>query len=178
MKALIQTSSLENASGDIQKGYDFFKNRGVDMPQPMELMTASPGYFSIMFNRALYFSNHPALSFSLLAHIRYFSSCSLDYGFCRLFNKEQLKKMGMTEEDFQAMGDDPHKSLLEEKDQIMLSFVVRAMDDPEAIAGDDIEKLRAAGWTDADMLDALAQGVGMKDHSIFMRVFKPGAEQG
>ena len=58
----------------------------------------------------------------------------------------------------------------------MLSFVIRAMDDPEAITKDDIEGLRAVGWTDADMLDALAQGVGMMDHNIFMRVFKPRIE--
>lgn len=176
MKALIQTASPETGQGEIQKGYDFFKNRGVDMPHPMELMTASPGYFSIMFNRNLYYSNHPNLSFPLLAHIRYFASCRLDYGFCKIFNKEQLMKMGMTKADFQAMGDDPAKSLLEENEQRMLSFVIRAMDDPEAITKDDIEGLRAVGWTDADMLDALAQGVGMMDHNIFMRVFKPRIE--
>ena len=71
MQALIQTSTPDTATGEIQKGYEIFNKRGVEMPDPMRLMSASPGYFSIMLQRNIYYANHPNLSFSLLAHIRY-----------------------------------------------------------------------------------------------------------
>ncbi len=177
MIALIQTTGPNDAKGDIRNGYEIFKKRGVDMPDPLKLMTASPGYFSIMLQRNLYYSNHPNLSFALLAHIRYFIASRLDYAFCRLFNRDQLIKMGMTREDFAAMGYDPNKSLLEKKEKKMLAFVVQAIDNPEGVNATDIDTLRAEGWTDGDIFDALAQGVGMSDHNIFMRVFKPAAVQ-
>ena len=172
MNALIRTQNKETARGDVQKAYQIFEDRGVDMPDPLKLISASPGYFSIMLSRNNYYSSHPNLGMSLLAHIRYFVSSRLEYGFCKRFNREMLARMGMTEDDFAAMGDDPGKSLLEDHDRLMLTFVLDAMDDPEAVSAEDIDRLRQAGWTDGDMLDALAQGVGMIDHNIFMRVFK------
>lgn len=171
MKALIQTATPETAQGDVKKGYEIFKKRGLAMPDPMQLMTASPDYFSIILQRSLYYSNHPRLSLSLLAHIRFFAASRIDYGFCTQFNKSMLLKMGMTPEEFEIMGDDPEKSVLEEMEKKMLCFVVKAMADPESVGQEDIDRLRRAGWQDSDMLDALAQGVGMMDHNIFLRVF-------
>lgn len=171
--SLIQTVIPGQATGDVKKGYDIFKQRGVDIPHPLRLISASPEYFKLMMIRNQYYMNHPNLSFPLLAHIRYFVSKKLNYRFCKLFNKEQLIRQGATEGDFQIMGDNPEKSLLEDNEKTMLIFVLKAMDDPESIGSEDIEKLRNAGWQDSDMFDALAQGVGMIDHSIFMRVFKP-----
>jgi len=178
MQALIQTSTPDTATGEIQKGYEIFNKRGVDMPDPMRLMSASPGYFGIMLQRNIYYSNHPNLSFSLLAHIRYFASCRLDYSFCRIFNKKMLAKMGVSKEDFTAMSHDPEKSLLEDNEKHMLLFVLKAMEKPEAVTAQDIEALRNEGWTDSDIFDGLAQGVGMMDHNIFMRVFKPEHKNG
>ncbi len=170
---LIQTVSPEDAEGNVKKGYDLFKERGVEIPAPLRLISASPEYFKLMIQRNQYYMNHPNLSFPLLAHIRYFVSSRLDYGFCRMFNKKLLIMQGVSEEDFEKMGNDPEKSLLEENERLMLSFVLRAMDDPDSVTAEDMEKLRKAGWKDSDVFDALAQGVGMIDHNIFMRVFKP-----
>ena len=79
----------------------------------------------------------------------------------------------MKESDIAAMGLDPYKSLLEENERALAAFVLKAMDQPESIAKGDIQGLRDCGWTDSDIFDALAQGVGMIDHSIFLRVIKP-----
>ena len=173
MTALIQTPDPESATGEVQKGYDTSKKRGIKMPDPLRLISASPGYFSIMMKRNNYYSNHPRLSFSLLAHIRYYAAARLGYGFCTRFNRRLIKKMGVSDLDFQKMEKQPEASLLEPDETAMLLFVICAMNDPESVSHKDIEPLRQAGWQDSDILDALAQGVGMFDHHIFMRVFKP-----
>lgn len=173
MKALIKTAAPETAEGDIKKGFELFKKRGIDMPDPLALITASPGYFSIMLQRNLYFSGHPTLSPSLLAHIRYFVSSRLAFSFCQIFNKSLILKMGMTEDEFSAMGNDPRKCLLEDREKEMLIFVLKAMDDPESIGSEDIDRMHREGWADNDILDALIQGVGMMDHNILLRIFKP-----
>lgn len=170
--ALIKTILPENAKGDIKKGYDLFTKKGGGVPHPFRLFSASPELFNLMVQRNQYYSNHPNLSFSLLAHIRYFVSTKLDYTFCRRHNIKLLLMLGLEKIDIEHMGMDPDKSLLEKYERTMAAFVLKAMDNPQAIRKKDIEQLRRLGWTDSDIFDALAQGVGMIDHSIFMTVFK------
>lgn len=170
--ALINTVPPDKASGAIKEGYDMFlKNVGI-IPRPMEVLSCSPALFSLQLQRIRYFAKHPKLSFSLLTHIRYLVSRNLDYGFCVDFNKHLLKKQGMEEEDIRKMEQDPSQSLLEEHENAMLGFVVKAVKAPGSVTAGDISRLRALGWEDGDMVDALAQGVGMIDHSIMMQAFQ------
>jgi alkylhydroperoxidase family enzyme len=170
---LINTVSPQKAEGDIKKGYAIFLNRGSDVPNPIRMLSASPGYFNLMIERNKYYANHPALSFSLLAHIRYLVSKKIGNQFCAKHNQKLLVKQGLSEEDLERMGMDADKSLLEDHERLMLDFVLRAMDDPHAISKKDIELLHEAGWEDRDILDATAQAIGMVDHTFFKDVFKP-----
>ncbi len=170
--ALIKTVPLENAEGVIKEGYSMFiENIGI-VPKPMEMMSASPALFDQTIKRIQYYSTHPNLSFSLLAHIRYLAAHSLDYGFCMDFNKSVLQRQGLEEGDFEKMEQDPSKSLLEEKEGAMLEFVIKAMKSPGSTTEDEIQKLKNLGWEERDMVDALAQGVSMIDHSIMMQTFQ------
>jgi hypothetical protein len=170
--ALISTVPPEKAEGVIKEGYEMFiKNIGI-IPKPMEMMSASPALFELQLRRIHYLSKHPNLSFALLAHIRYLVSCNLDYRFCTDFNKHILKKQGIEEADFRKMEADPSQSLLEENESAMLAFVVKAVKAPGSVTAEDIQRLRDLGWEDRDMVDALAQGVGMIDHAIMMQVFQ------
>lgn len=170
--ALIKTTQPENAEGAVKKGYDMFmENIGV-IPKPMEMLSASPKLFETQLQRIHYFSTHPKLSFALLAHIRYLAAHNLKYSFCMDFNKMILKKQGLSQADIKKMEDDPSQSLLEENENFMLAFVIKAIKTPGSVTEDDIKKLRDFGWEDKDMVDALAQGVSMIDHAIMMEAFQ------
>jgi len=170
--AFIQMVQPKDAEGVIKEGYDMFEKHVGIIPKPMEMLSASPVLFELGLKRIQYFSAHPTLSFPLLAHIRYLAAHSLDFGFCMDFNKALLEKQGVGEDDFQRMEKDPSKSLLEEKDSAMLAFVIHAMRSPGSVTEKDIESLKALGWEEQDMVDALAQGVSMIDHSIMMQTFR------
>ena len=170
--ALIKTVSPDQAEGTIKEGYDMFiKNLGI-IPKPMEMMSASPALFELQLRRILYFSQHPKLSFALLAHIRYLVAHNLSYRFCMDFNRLILKKQGLGDDDIRKMEADPGQSLLEENESAMLAFVVKAVKAPGSVTADEIERLRGMGWEDKDMVDALAQGVSMIDHAIMMEAFQ------
>ena len=170
--ALINTVQPEKAEGIVKEGYDMFmQNLGI-IPKPMEMLSASPTLFELQLRRIRYFSKHPRLSFALLAHIRYLVAHNLDYRFCIDFNKHILKKQGVEEADLRRMEADPSQSLLEENESAMLAFVVKAVKSPDAVTAEEIRRLRDLGWQDQDMLDALAQGVGMIDHAIMGQVFQ------
>ncbi|MBU1565968.1 MAG: hypothetical protein KJ630_10110 [Proteobacteria bacterium] len=170
--ALITTVAPENAEGIVREGYEMFlKNVGA-IPQPMQLLSVSPALFELQLKRIRYFGKHPKLSFALLAHIRYLAACTLDYAYCKDFNRHLLKKLGNNDDTIHAMENDPGKSMLEAHESAMLVFVIRSMKKPGSITAADIAKLKEHGWNERDMVDALAQGVSMIDHAIMMQVFQ------
>jgi hypothetical protein len=170
--ALINTVSPEKAAGIIKEGYDFFMERAGAIPRPLEMMSVSPGLFALQLKRIEYFSKHPSLSFALLAHIRYLVARNLDYSFCMDFNRHILKKLGLADKDIRDIENDPSQSLLEEKENALLAFVVRAVRQPGAGYAEEIKKLKAMGWEERDLVDALAQGVSMIDHAVMMEAFQ------
>lgn len=170
--ALINTVPPEKAEGIIKEGYEMFMQRAGIIPRPMEMMSASPALFELQLKRIHYFSTHPRLGFVLLAHIRYLVAQRLEYQFCTDFNAFILKKVGVDDDTFEKMKADPSACLLEENEKAMLVFVMKAVKAPGSVTAQDIENLRNLGWEESDMVDALAQGVSMIDHSIMMQVFQ------
>ena len=170
--ALVTTVSPENAEGIIKEGYEMFMKNVGAIPQPMQLMSVSPALFELQLKRIHYFSKHPRLSFALLVHIRYLAAKTVDYSYCIDLNGHFLKKVGYDDDAIRNMEQDPSKSMLEENESAMLDFVIRAMKKPTSITAEDIAKLKEFGYEERDMVDALAQGVGMIDHAIMMQVFQ------
>lgn len=169
---LINTVPLDKAEGGIKEAYEMFmKNIGL-IPKPLEMMSVSPALFELQMRRIQYLSQHPKLSYPLLAHIRYLVACNLDYPYCTDFNRMILKKQGLTDEDILRMEADPAQSLLETDESAMLAFVVKAVKTPGDVPPEEIQHLRDLGYNDRDMMDALAQGVSMIDHAIMMQVFQ------
>ena len=96
----------------------------------------------------------------------------LNYAFCTDFNKNILKKQGLSDEDIDEMIKDPLKAPLEDKEQAMLGFVMKAIKSPDAVGQQDMDRLHDMGWTDRDILDALVHGTNMVGASILMKTFK------
>ena len=170
--ALIKTVNKEEATGTIKEGYEMFEKVVGLIPKPFELLSASPGLFALQLQRNRYYGKHPRLSFALLAHIRYLASRSIGNVYCIDFNKLLLTKLGVTQDLLEKMEKDPAQSMLEEHENAMLAFVVNAMKNPGSTTPEEIEKLRALGWEDGDMIDALLQGTGMIDIAVLMKTFQ------
>ncbi len=170
--ALIDTVAPDQAEGRMKEAYDMFmENIGI-IPRPLEMMSASPAIFDHQLQKIHYYTNHPTLGFALLSHIRYLVSFNLDYSFCTDFNRFLLKKQGLEDDDIKQIEADPAKSMLEPKEAAMLAFVVKAVKEPGAVKAVEIKQLKEMGWQDSDLVDALAHGANMIDHSIMMQVFQ------
>ncbi len=170
--ALITPVPPEQAEGIIKEGYDFFMERVGTVPKPLEMISVSPVLFEMQMKRLKYLSQHPNLSMVLLSHIRYLVSSNLAYQTCTDFNKYVLQKQGVSDDDFKMMAQDPSQARLEDNEIAMLLFVLNSVKDPTSVGKSDIENLKKMGWEDRDLVDALAQGVNMIDHSIMMQVFQ------
>mgnify|MGYP001547400614 FL=1 len=169
---LIQTINPENAEGKAKEIYDTLQKTIGVIPAPLQLASASPWMLDMVWQSVQYYSQHPKLGFGLLSTIRYLVARQYDYAFCTGFNKNFLMMQGMSEEDIEKIVEDPLQAPLEDKERDMLDFVMKAIKTPDAVGKEDMDHLHELGWTDNDILDALAHGTNMVGSSILMKTFK------
>ncbi len=170
--ALIQTIEPDKAEGKVKEIYDFMQENAGVTPAPMQLASASPWMLDMVWQSIQYFTQHPNLGFGLLSSIRYLVAQQYDYAFCTDFNRKMLMMQGLSDEDIEKMVNDPLQAPLDDKDRAMVSFVMKAIKSPDAVEKQDVEKLHGHGWTDSDILDAMAHGTNMIGSSILMKTFK------
>jgi len=170
--AIIKTHTPETAEGEVKKILDTVQGMMNTIPGPMELASASPWMIKNVWGSVQFFSQHPNLGFGLLSAIRYLVAKQSDFTFCTGFNKNFLQLQGMSEEDIDKMVADPSQAPLEDKDRALLVFVTTAIKDPDAVGQEDMDRLYDLGWTDSDILEAMAHGANMVASSILMKTFK------
>ncbi len=159
----------EKATGKIAEAYAVFPKE-VGVPAPMQMMSASPELASIQSGVIKYFMNHQTLSRKLLTLIRFLSAKECDYGYCIAFNSQFLKAFGLTDVDLDNIQADPATAPLDDKEKALLLFVVKSLDKPEQVTDADVASLRAKGWTDTDIFDALYHGAVMRAPSAMFKV--------
>ena len=170
--ALIQTIEPEKAEGQAKEIYDFMKENAGVVPAPLQLASASPWLLDMYWQSIQHFSQHPNLGFGLLSSIRYLVSQQYDYAFCIDFNRKMLSMQGLSEDDIAKMEKDPLQAPLDDKDRAMVAFVMKAIKTPDTVEKQDVEQLHDLGWTDSDIMDAMAHGTNMIASSILMKTFK------
>jgi alkylhydroperoxidase family enzyme len=173
--ALIKTAGPDEGEGTIKEAYDMMKAMAGGVPKPLQLMSASPGFFDLGFKSLQYYLKHPSLNPMLLAAIRFVSATHCEYPYCIEMNKKILIKMGgLSEEQAQKLVADPAGADLPEKDQAMLGLVTKAIQTPEDVQQPDVDKVRELGWSDADIFDAVMHGAQMVATGIAFNAFKMG----
>jgi len=170
--SLLKTVPPDQAQGDVQAAYSFFVNGGLPVPKPLEMTSVSPGLIKIQKQVLDYFMNHPTLGFALLSLIRFLVAKQYNYQFCTNFNYNFLKMQGMQDEDIERVVSQPETAPIEDKDKAMLLFVLKALQTPEEISQEDVDKLHEMGWADSDIYDAVFHGAGMIAPSFMMKAFK------
>ena len=73
--------------------------------------------------------------------------------FCMLAHGAVLQKNSVAAAQLEAMGRDFHHAGLEEKEVLMMDYAQKVVRDASSTTQDDFDRLRAAGWTDEDILN-------------------------
>lgn len=167
---LLNTVSPDQASGKTAEVYSMFPPH-IGVPTPLQLLSASTGLLERQANMIKYFMGHSRLTPGLLASIRYAVAAKTGHKACEILNKGILKMMGMDEKEIEKLPMSPASAPLEESEEAMLAFVLRAFDAPSTVTAADIEALSAKGYQDGDILDALYHASGMLAGSVLYKAF-------
>jgi len=161
----------EQATGDVAAIYDFFIQKGSPVPEPLQLLSASPGVQNLFFNQIKYFSSHPVLSFPLLAAIRFQTAQEICFDHCSILNKGWLTKLGLSDEDLTNLAEGRPAEAFSEAENALLRLVAKVVR-KEKISASEIQQLRDLGWKDSDILDAGTHATNMVGGSYLFAAFK------
>jgi alkylhydroperoxidase family enzyme len=167
---LLKTVSPQEATGQLANIYAAFP-REIGLPKPLELVSASPPMLEKQIAAIAYYRSHKRLSPPLLAAIRYLAAEKSGHPFCIDFNAGLLLRMGLTAKDLAGLKADPKNSNLDEDETAMLAFVAKALSTPESVTSQDIEALRAQGFDDTDIYDAMAHGAQIMAGAVLYKTF-------
>ncbi|MFH1034303.1 MAG: hypothetical protein V1806_07325 [Pseudomonadota bacterium] len=164
----LKTVSPEEATGALAEAYKVFPPQ-IGVPAPLQMLSASPDLVVAQANFIKHFITHPKLGFKLQALIRYLSAADQGYSFCVGLNGNMLKSTGLSDVDLEALHEDPSQAPLDEPEKAMLLLARKALRAPEALSDADFAQVRALGYGDADIMDALWIGAGMQAMSSLFK---------
>jgi len=158
------------ATGRIKEIYDMFPAE-VGIPKTLQLYSASPELLNRQFGFISYFREHPRLSSSFSASLRYAVAVKSGHAACTLFNRNLLRKMGLEEHKIEALAQTRSDKPLEPDEQALLEFVLKAVDAPASVTSQDIEAVKAHGYQESDLLDAMVMAGNMISSSVVWKTF-------
>ncbi len=166
----IATVSPDQATGTVAELYAAFPPE-LGIPEPALLLSASPGYMERYFSTMRYFRTHPSLSAPLLASIRYAVAAKAGHVACVDWNGCVLNKMGAGPADLEALRAGAGETILDGRENAMLKFVLKAVDNPAAVGPQDLDALRSLNYADSDIFDALAHAGNMLAGALMYKTF-------
>jgi uncharacterized peroxidase-related enzyme len=170
--ALLKTLTPEQAEGKLKDLYTATEQMFGAVPNNVRMLGVSPKILENQLDMVGYFMEHPALTPSFLAMIRMVVSANCQSPYCENFNTGMLMQGGMSAEQLQACKDNADNAPLDDKEKALLKLVVKATKDPHSVVAADIEQLKALGWSEQDVFDAVAHGARSVATNIIFDTFK------
>ncbi len=157
--SLIATVAPDRANGRVAAVYSSINKVFGRVPNAMQVYSSSPDLLEQQWGGMTYYLNHPALSFPLLATIRMLVSQENQCNYCIGMNGSLLINMaGWSVDQVTATKQHADAAPLAEKEKAMLQLVLKTVNERKPISKAEIDKLVKLGWSEADVLDAVAHG--------------------
>lgn len=148
-----------------------FEQRLGFIPDGLRLYSLSPPLLETFAANVGYFNSGERLSPQLMAMIRYLGSWHARCGFCIDFNEALLVNMGLDPDAVRAARDNPQAAPLDPREMPLLRLALKSTREPEQVTTLDIEAAHAAGWTDRDVFDVVAQAASNRAFNYVLRTF-------
>lgn len=170
--ALIKTIKPENASGELAEIYGQIKALRGRVPNSSQIWSISPEQLKQQLAFIGYYMNHKTLPAPLLACIRVLVSSETSCKYCVDFNSAMLiNMMGWSADEVAELKTSGKSGKFSEKENKMLTFAVKSVKNSTKADVNELNALRALGWEDADILDALQHGARMSAIDIIFNTF-------
>jgi hypothetical protein len=133
-----------------------FLEKGLNVPKPLLLMSASPPLFNVYRQILMHFLSHENLQPRLLACIRYAVAYRSHFAACVETNRDILNLRGVT--DLSSLEDEKPLPDMSHEDSQIFVFAMDALFHPERVTRVRIEQLVDSGIPEQILFDAAFHG--------------------
>ncbi len=137
---------------------------GVVPPHWKLLAGINPRRFEMFIEEIGYLLHHPHIHPDFFAFLRLFVANREDFAYCKSFNTKLLLARGYDKQTLQRYKEEIGNLPLDAKYQVLAEGVMKALYTPKDFTREDIHTLKAEGWCDDDIYDAI-------DHGAFLFKF-------
>jgi uncharacterized peroxidase-related enzyme len=171
--SLIHMIQPADAVGEVAEIYAQIEQAFGAVPNVLKIWSISPVLLKQQWDFIRYSMQHPNLSGALLACIRMLVSRGSHCDYCVEMNAGMLVNVyGWTPGQIESMVDNPADANLPHNELAMLALVLKAVTHSTGMAQADIAHVRSQGYSDQDILDAVAHGARMAAGDIVINAFK------
>ena len=171
--ALIDTVVPGAAQGPVAGIFQEIEQVLGQVPGGMQLYAVSPELLAQQWQVVGYYARHPRLSLALTAAIRLLVSQDNDCDYCIDVNAGLLiERCGWTPEQVAASRHDVAAAPLAAREKALLRLVLQTVNARQPATCDNLEGLKQLGWSEADILDAVALGARNVAVDIIFNTFQ------
>ncbi len=162
-----------NATGDVKEMYDIIKNKYGFVPNSVKMHSINPFYIKQYNQLTKYFVEESSLSnnFRLIAN-EIISNMDKSKYCISLLKNILTNKLNLTNEEIDIIIKDPMKAPLKKGELLLLSFILKVLNDSNSTTQYDIDKLYNIGFSDVDIFDALNFATQMQKIHIMINALK------
>jgi uncharacterized peroxidase-related enzyme len=171
--SLINLVQPEEAIGEVGQIYAEIQQAFGNVPNVMKVWSVSPLLLKQQWEFVAYSMKHPKLSPVLLTCIRLMVSRGNHCDYCVDMNTGMLINMfGWSPDQVDYLIDNPADANLSHKEKAMLGLVLKAVRHSTHVTAADVAHVRDQGYSDLDIMDAVAHGARMAASDIVINTFK------
>ncbi len=142
------------------------------VPDGLRLYSFSPPLLEAFVTNIGYFRDGTGLPPALTTFIRYLVSSDAGCRFCIDLNEGFLAHLGVDLDAARAARADVEAAPLEPRERLLLKLALKSVEAPQDIGSDDLEAVRAHGWSERDIFDAVVQAASNRAFNFVLRSFK------
>ncbi len=146
------------------------------VPDALRLLAVSPPVLENYVANLGHYLHHPTLSGPLLAMIRYLVSATGGCRYCIDLNARMLLQAGFDLDALQRAVDAPEEAPFDARERALLNLAIRAVNRPGELGAAEFDAVRAHGWSDRDLFDAIWHGYGNRAIGNALETFGLHAE--
>lgn len=171
--SLLDMVQTDEASGEVGRIYAEVQQAFGSVPNVLKVWSVSPFQLRQQWEFIAYSLKHPKLSPVLLACVRLMVSRGNHCDYCVDMNTGMLINMfGWSPDQVEYMIDNPAEANLPHNEKAMLGLVLKAVRHSTQVTADDVAHVRDQGYSDQDILDAIAHGARMSAVDIVVNALK------
>jgi len=130
--------------------------------------------FKMFLDEINYLTEHPHIERDFFTMLRYAVACDNGYTYCEELNRSWLLAKGYTIEQLHGLESKSKQIPLDVRHQKLFDGVMQALRMPKSFDDGTIAKLHEAGWSDADIFDAIDHGAFLHKFARILKAYLKG----